>query len=137
MYAEHERESTSQTYMVIIIYLNCKWVFTRWHCTTIRHNTQITHHIHTNTAHKTTKTIKDTLYTMNAMQIQLHLISCDNLWEWSPGQDLNPRHPQHEAGVLSVQSQCSVAGCISGNAESHRTQFYIPPDLLWIRIPME
>jgi hypothetical protein len=31
----------------IIIYLNCKWVFTRWQCTTIRHNTQITHNAQT------------------------------------------------------------------------------------------
>jgi hypothetical protein len=35
--------------------------------TTIRHNTQ------TITAHKTTQTIKDTLHTMNTMQIQLQL----------------------------------------------------------------
>jgi hypothetical protein len=28
---------------IIIIYLSCKWVFTRWQCTTIRHKTQITH----------------------------------------------------------------------------------------------
>jgi hypothetical protein len=47
-----------------IIYLNWKWVFTRWQCTTIRHNTQITHHTQINTAHKTTQTIKDTLHTM-------------------------------------------------------------------------
>jgi hypothetical protein len=30
-------------------YLNCKWVFTRWQCTTIRHNTQITHITQNNT----------------------------------------------------------------------------------------
>jgi hypothetical protein len=48
--------------LIIIIYLNCKWVFTRWQCTTLRHNT---HHTQTNTAHKTTQTIKDTLHTMN------------------------------------------------------------------------
>jgi hypothetical protein len=35
---------------------------------TIRHNT-----LKQNTAHKTTQTIKDTLHTMNAMQIQLQL----------------------------------------------------------------
>jgi hypothetical protein len=40
-----------QTGIIIIIYLNCKWVFTRWQCTTIRHNTQITHH--TQTKHST------------------------------------------------------------------------------------
>jgi hypothetical protein len=60
---------------------------------------------------------------------------------WSSGRDLNPRHPQDEAGVLSVQPQCSAVGCISGHAEPHRTlhliQFYIPPDLLWVRILME
>jgi hypothetical protein len=40
--------------------------------TTIRHNTQITHHARQNTAHKTTQTIKDnTLHIMNTMQIQL------------------------------------------------------------------
>jgi hypothetical protein len=33
----------------------------------------MTHHTETNTAHKTTQTIKDTLHTMNAMQIQLQL----------------------------------------------------------------
>jgi hypothetical protein len=43
--------------------------------TTIRHNTQITHitqithHTQTDTAHKTTQTIKDTLHTMNANTI--------------------------------------------------------------------
>jgi hypothetical protein len=62
----------------LFICLNCKWVFTRWQCTTVRHNTQITHITqnntpHSNTAHKTTHTIKDTLNTMNAMQIQLQL----------------------------------------------------------------
>jgi hypothetical protein len=36
--------------------------------TTIRHNTQITHHTQ-NAAYKTTQAIKDTLYKMNAMQI--------------------------------------------------------------------
>jgi hypothetical protein len=40
-----------------VIYLNCKWVFTRWQCTTIRHNTQITHITqithHTQTKHST------------------------------------------------------------------------------------
>jgi hypothetical protein len=35
-------------------------------CTTVKHNTN-------NTAHKTTQTIKDTLHTMNTMQIQLQL----------------------------------------------------------------
>jgi hypothetical protein len=66
-------------YYFIIIYLNCKWVFTRWQCTTIRHNTQITHitqithHTQTIIAHKTTQTIKDKLHTMNTMQIQLQL----------------------------------------------------------------
>jgi hypothetical protein len=39
----------------------------------IRENTQITHHAQTNTAHKTTQTIKDRLHTMNAMQIQLQI----------------------------------------------------------------
>jgi hypothetical protein len=34
---------------------------------------KITHHTQTNTAHKTTQTIKDTLHTMNALQIQLQL----------------------------------------------------------------
>jgi hypothetical protein len=48
---------------IIIIYLNCKRVITRWQCTTVRHNTQITHHTQTNTAHKTTQTIKYTLHT--------------------------------------------------------------------------
>jgi hypothetical protein len=38
-------------YMFIIIYFICKWGFTRWQCTTIRHNTQITHH--TQTKHST------------------------------------------------------------------------------------
>jgi hypothetical protein len=37
-------------------YLNCKWVFSRWQCTKIRHNTQhtthkITHHTQTETQH--------------------------------------------------------------------------------------
>jgi hypothetical protein len=32
-------------------YLNCKWVSTRWQCTTIRHNTQITHITQNNTPH--------------------------------------------------------------------------------------
>jgi hypothetical protein len=46
--------------------------------TTIRHNTQITHITqnntpHSNTAHKTAQTIKDTLDTINTMQIQLQL----------------------------------------------------------------
>jgi hypothetical protein len=41
--------------------------FTRWQCTTIRHNTQITHHTQTITAQKTTQTIKDTLHTMNTI----------------------------------------------------------------------
>jgi hypothetical protein len=48
--------------------------------TTIRHNTQITHstqyntpHSNRNTVYKTTQTIKDTLYTMNTMQLQLQL----------------------------------------------------------------
>jgi hypothetical protein len=45
--------------IIIIIYLNCKLGFT------IRHNTQITHHTQTNTAHKTTQTVKDTLHIMN------------------------------------------------------------------------
>jgi hypothetical protein len=54
-------------YYYYYYYLNCKWVFTRWQCTTIRHNTQITHITQTNTAHKTTQTIKDTLHTMNTI----------------------------------------------------------------------
>jgi hypothetical protein len=37
--------------------------------TTIRHNTQITHITQSNTAHKTTDAIKDTLHKMNTMQI--------------------------------------------------------------------
>jgi hypothetical protein len=48
--------------------------------TTIRHNTQITHitqnntlHSNRNIAHKTTQTIKDTLYTMKNIQVQLQL----------------------------------------------------------------
>jgi hypothetical protein len=48
--------------------------------TTIRHNTQITHitqnhtpHSNRNTAHKTTQTVKDTLYTMNTLQLKLQL----------------------------------------------------------------
>jgi hypothetical protein len=53
-----------KTAIIIIIYLNCKWVYTRWQCTTIKHNTQITHHTQTITAHKATQTIKDTVYTM-------------------------------------------------------------------------
>jgi hypothetical protein len=74
-------------FFTIIIYLNCKWGFTRWQCTTIRHNTQITHHTQTITVHKTTQTIKDTLHTrkvtlrtMNThytqwIQLQLQLIN--------------------------------------------------------------
>jgi hypothetical protein len=27
-----------------VIFINCKWVFTRWQWFTIRHNKQITHH---------------------------------------------------------------------------------------------
>jgi hypothetical protein len=50
--------------IIIIIYLNCKWVSTRWQCTTIRHITQITHYTQTNTAHKTTQTNKNTPHTM-------------------------------------------------------------------------
>jgi hypothetical protein len=63
----------------IIIYLNCKWVLPGGSGTTIRHNTQITHitqithHTQTNTAHKTTQTIKETLHTMNTMQMHLQL----------------------------------------------------------------
>jgi hypothetical protein len=45
--------------LLLFIYLNCKWVFTQWQCTIIRHNTQITHHTQTITAHKTTQTIKN------------------------------------------------------------------------------
>jgi hypothetical protein len=55
------------------MYLNCKWGFTWWQCTTTRQNTQITNHTQTNTTNKTTQTIKDTLHTMNTMQIQLEL----------------------------------------------------------------
>jgi hypothetical protein len=58
-------------FIIIIIYLNCRWVFTRWQCTTIRHNTQITHHTQTDTAHKTTQTIKDTLHTILNIWIRL------------------------------------------------------------------
>jgi hypothetical protein len=39
------------SFIIIIIYLNCKWAFTRWQCTTIRDITQITHH--TQTKHRT------------------------------------------------------------------------------------
>jgi hypothetical protein len=35
--------------------------------TTIRHNTQITHHVQTKHKHKTIQTIKDTLHTMNTI----------------------------------------------------------------------
>jgi hypothetical protein len=36
-------------------------------------HTNNTHHNETNTAHKSTQTIKDTLHTKNAIQIQLQL----------------------------------------------------------------
>jgi hypothetical protein len=42
-----------QSLLLLFIYLNCKWGFTRWQCTTIRHNTQITHNPKTIRAHKT------------------------------------------------------------------------------------
>jgi hypothetical protein len=66
--------------IIIIIYLNCKWGFTwwQWYYNKTQH-TNNTHHtkLHTvmkqNTAHETTQTIKDTLHTMNTMQIQLQL----------------------------------------------------------------
>jgi hypothetical protein len=37
-------KSRAANYNFIIIYFNCKWVFTLWQCNTIRHNKQITHH---------------------------------------------------------------------------------------------
>jgi hypothetical protein len=39
--------------------------------TTVRHNTQITHIPQNNTSDKTAQTLKDTLHTMNTMQLQL------------------------------------------------------------------
>jgi hypothetical protein len=33
----------SSPLLLVFIYFNCKWVFTRWQWSTIRHNTQITH----------------------------------------------------------------------------------------------
>jgi amino acid permease len=64
----------------IIIYFKCKWVFTlwRWYYNKTQH-TNNTHHTKQHTtlkqsrAHKTTQTIKDTLHTMNTVQIQLQL----------------------------------------------------------------
>jgi hypothetical protein len=40
------------------------------HIIQIKHITQITHHTQTNTAHKTTQTIKDPLHTMNNINIR-------------------------------------------------------------------
>jgi hypothetical protein len=63
---------------VVIIYFNCKWVFTGGSGTTIRHNTQTTHitqnntTLKRNTAHKTTHTI-NTLHRMKIEQSQLQL----------------------------------------------------------------
>jgi hypothetical protein len=56
--------------IIIIIIYGFILAFTRGYGTTIRHNTQITHHAQKSAAHKTTET-KDALQTMNTMQIQL------------------------------------------------------------------
>jgi hypothetical protein len=62
-------------YYCNVIFINCKWVFTRWQWFTIRHNKQITHitQINTtikgNTAHKTTHTIKNTLHRMSTNNV--------------------------------------------------------------------
>jgi hypothetical protein len=66
-----------QIIIIITIYLNCKcFFFTRWQWYYEYNKTQHTNntqHSNRNTAHRTTQTIKDTLYTMNTMQIQLQL----------------------------------------------------------------
>jgi hypothetical protein len=66
-------------YYYYLFILNANWFLPGGSGTTIRQHTNNTNHTkqHTtlkqNTAHKTTQTIKDTLHTMNAMQIQLQL----------------------------------------------------------------
>jgi hypothetical protein len=70
-------------FIYLFIYLNCKWVFTRWqwyynktqHTNTVTHITQ-NNTPHSNTAHKTTQTIKDTLHKMNTMQSWCKLRIC-------------------------------------------------------------
>jgi hypothetical protein len=49
--------------IIIITYLNCRWVFIRWQCTTIRHNTQITHITQNNTPHSNKQSTQN--YTNN------------------------------------------------------------------------
>jgi hypothetical protein len=104
----------------LFIYLNCKWGFTRGCGTTIRHNKQITHiiqnntqHSNRNTAHKTTQTIKDALYTMYFSNIILNILS----------------YSLH-AGNIGCRSQCR-RGIRNEPSSPSRTLG------LWVLIPLE
>jgi hypothetical protein len=68
----------AQNTFLIIVYFNCKWIFTWWQWyynktlhTNNTHRTKQHTTLKQNRAHKTTQTIRDTLHTMNKMQIQL------------------------------------------------------------------
>jgi hypothetical protein len=66
-FSENNQINVYSIIIIIIIYLNCKWVLTRWQLYYSRPNTQMTHitqnntsHSKHNTAHKSTQAIKDT-----------------------------------------------------------------------------
>jgi hypothetical protein len=73
-------ESQKLLLLLLLLLFNCKLGVTRWqwHYNETQHKNN-THHtkqhntLKQNTANKTTQTIKDTLHTMNTMQIQLQL----------------------------------------------------------------
>jgi hypothetical protein len=67
-------------YYYYYYFLKCKWVFNRWQWyynktqhTNNTHQTKQHTTLKQNTSYKTTQTIKDTLHTMNTIQIQLQL----------------------------------------------------------------